>query len=534
MDQDYYHFYNILHGSNRRFNEFWTKWRPFVLIVTLATLSILVARKYAIILSLIIFGIYILIAAGFITNFLSPITDLNALVRNPMQWISSIFTVFSLSVIFIFAFGDVYHKLIQAFEDRKISETKFQMIFEKANDAILLLKKDKIIDCNQMACDYFQYGKEELIGKSVIEISPEFQYDGQRSEKKALDLLTFTLKNQNQKIEWQHKRANGELFDLSISLNKLELQGETFIQAILRDITDSVKQQRELQFHKENLEKLVQQRTLDLKLANEEWKSTSEDLVKKNKIIHQQNEELNSTLKHLKEAQSKLLQSDKMASLGTLTAGVSHEINNPLNYLSGTYYGFEKYFEKHGSEDPKKTSFLLSSTQTAIERISAIVNGLNQFSRDNQKYDEDCDLHAILDNCLTILHNKIKHKAEVEKNYLLQSIIIKGNVGKLHQVFTNILTNSVQAINEKGLITLSTSVKDGNAVVNISDSGCGISKENLVKIADPFFTTKAPGEGTGLGLSITYTILQDHNGSMEYESELNVGTKVKVTFPLKS
>ncbi len=299
------------------------------------------------------------------------------------------------------------------------------------------------------------------------------------------------------------------------------------------DITELKNTLKELQYHKENLEQLVDKRSLDLKAATEKWKTTSEDLAKKKRIIEEKNTELSTTLNRLKEAQSQLLQAEKMASLGTLTSGVSHEINNPLNYLAGTYYGFESYFNKYGSKDEATTSLLMSSTKTAIERITAIVKGLNQFSRDNQKLDEECNIHSIIDNCLAILRNLTKSRVEIELKYCKDEILVLGNVGKIHQVFMNVITNSIQAIVNSGKILISTKIIENIAIIEISDSGCGISKENISKITDPFFTTKDPGKGTGLGLSITYSILQEHQGSINFDSEINKGTIARITLPIK-
>lgn len=266
----------------------------------------------------------------------------------------------------------------------------------------------------------------------------------------------------------------------------------------------------ELEYHKDNLEELVKEKTNDLETANEELKTTNEELYEKNEIINRKNNELETTLKHLKETQAQLLQVEKMASLGTLTAGIAHEIYNPLNYLMGAYEGLNKYFEKYGSYDSNKTAILLGSIYEGIDRAANIVKGLNQFSRDNSNFDEDCSIHSIIDNCLIMLQNQIKHKAIAKKEYIDEEIIIQGNVGKLHQAFMNILTNSIQAIDRDGEILIVTQKDSVNAIVEISDNGCGISEENIKQVTDPFFTTKPPGQGTGLGLSITYSIVKEH------------------------
>jgi signal transduction histidine kinase len=144
---------------------------------------------------------------------------------------------------------------------------------------------------------------------------------------------------------------------------------------------------------------------------------------------------------------------------------------------------------------------------------------------------EKCEIHDILDHCLVILHNQLKNKTEVIKEYTSQSVSVSGNDGKLHQVFLNILSNASQAILEKGNIRIKTEATGDMIKVAICDTGSGIRQEHIQKIFDPFFTTKAPGEGTGLGLSISYKIIEEHNGSVEINSKVNDGTEVIIKLP---
>jgi PAS domain S-box-containing protein len=308
----------------------------------------------------------------------------------------------------------------------------------------------------------------------------------------------------------------------------------------LRDISDYKKLELELKNinneltnHKNNLELLVKERTQDLEEANSQLREINEEIKIKNAIINERNEELNQTLANLKETQAQLFQAEKMATLGTLTAGVAHEINNPLNYLMGSYVGLIKYFNENKSVNNEKTDLLLESIKIGIDRISNITKSLNQFSRKNDSLDETCDIHSILDNCLEMLQNKIKGNIIVNKAYTKTSVVVKGNVGKLHQAFLNIITNAVQAIIENGNIGASTKINGKKAIVTISDNGKGIDKEHINRITDPFYSTKSPGEGTGLGLSITEAIIREHSGKITFDSELNKGTNVIITLPLK-
>ncbi len=284
--------------------------------------------------------------------------------------------------------------------------------------------------------------------------------------------------------------------------------------------------------YQNNLEHLIKEKTSDLNSANEKLLAINDKLKEKNKIIINQNEELQNTLHHLKDTQAQLLQAEKMSSLGVLTAGIAHEINNPLNYIMGAYVGLLRFYENNSFiENHEQVGDLIHAMKVGIDRSSAIVQGLNQFSRKSDSYDEDCNVHAIIENSLTMLNYQIKHKINVEKDFHASEIEVKGNVGALHQVFINILSNAIQAIESEGIISIKTEDNTSSVLITIKDSGHGISQENLKKITDPFFTTKAPGEGTGLGLSITYNIIKEHKGKLEFESEKDKGTTVKIILP---
>lgn len=281
----------------------------------------------------------------------------------------------------------------------------------------------------------------------------------------------------------------------------------------------------ELQQHRDNLHQMVIEKTRKLDTVIQE-------LSLKNETIKQQNQDLKHVLENLNSMQAQLFQAEKMASLGVLTAGIAHEINNPLNYILGGLTGLENYFHDKGIKE-ENTDLFLKSIRTGIERVNAIVSGLNQMSRNNNTYDENCDLHEIIGNCLMILSNELKYRIKVEEEYHTSPIIIPGNVGKLHQVFINILMNASQSIVKQGQIHIRT-VKNGSKVlVEITDNGCGIDEVNLAKITEPFFTTKDPGKGTGLGLSITYNIVKEHNGELYFSSEPGKGTTVTVELPVK-
>lgn len=265
------------------------------------------------------------------------------------------------------------------------------------------------------------------------------------------------------------------------------------------------------------------------KKANNMLTELNKEVQNQNIEIKSQRDHLEETLEKLKRTQSSLLESEKMASLGILTAGVAHEINNPLNFIKGACLTLENHYRDHEDENIRSA---ITGLKEGVKRATSIVNGLNQFSRDSKMYNERCDIHAIIDNCLLMLNKQFSERIQVIKNYYEGAVIISGNSGKLHQVFLNILSNAEQAIATSGKITITTGYLEENAIIYISDTGEGIEKQFLNKIFDPFFTTKEPGKGTGLGLSISYTIIKEHAGVLSVDSEKNKGTTVRISLPV--
>ncbi|MEZ5071963.1 MAG: ATP-binding protein [Bacteroidales bacterium] len=402
------------------------------------------------------------------------------------------------------------------------TERKFRLLFEEAGDAITLLRPDSgFFDANRTACDYFKCSRDELLTKKPEDVSPEHQRDGMRSSEKAKLLIALVLKGEDQRFEWLHRDSLGTLFDVSVALKKIELSGRIYIQAILRDITEDKRKEAELEAYRRDLEILVRQKT--------------EELEEANRALTDSNQDLSSALKELKETQLQLMQSEKMASLGTLTSGVAHEINNPLNYILGAYMGLEEYFGRNPSLEPELISLCLKGIKTGVDRTAEIVKSLNQMSRDSGEYMEPCEIHAILDNCLIMLRPASTFEnIRIDTQYREGKLHTEGNIGKLHQAFMNILQNALYASKENGKVVLRTGSQTTFHWVEVEDFGSGISPKDLKRITDPFFTTKPPGQGTGLGLSITYTIIREHGGELTFDSEIGRGTRVRVELPVNS
>lgn len=245
-----------------------------------------------------------------------------------------------------------------------------------------------------------------------------------------------------------------------------------------------------------------------------------------NVSLKQETARAQEALGQLVKAQERVVESEKMAMLGFLSAGLNHEINNPLNYMFGALDNLEKVTDK----DSRDESYKL--LRDGMKRINEIVKSLRNFTFQSDYSDHDCDINAILDTCNTMIRSKHQHDMALLKNYEQQSTVVKGNSGRLHQLFLNLLINATQAIRKGGIISVKTRRMEDKVQVHITDNGNGIDPKDMPHIFDPFFTTKFPGEGTGLGLAIAKTIVTEHHGSMEVLPNDGAGITVKIDLPL--
>lgn len=246
-----------------------------------------------------------------------------------------------------------------------------------------------------------------------------------------------------------------------------------------------------------------------------------------NQRLREKQDALEVAISELTDTRDQLIQSEKMASLGLLTAGINHEINNPLNFLVGGLDNIKQLAIENNYEDLEPYLYVF---EEGVGRISKIVQSLNHFNYQASSSEDTCYPNSILENCLTILDYQIKGRITVQKDFL-PDISINGNSSHLHQVFLNLLANAVQAIQKDGRIEIRTWQDERFVYITVKDSGEGIPEEVKYKIFDPFFTTKEPGVGTGLGLSISYRIIQEHKGLLSFNSEQNKGTEFKVSLP---
>jgi signal transduction histidine kinase len=259
---------------------------------------------------------------------------------------------------------------------------------------------------------------------------------------------------------------------------------------------------------------------------------------------------LQQALSDLRNREDLLIQTEKMAALGVFTSGVAHEINNPINFISNSFAAIEEriksVIENKTLPDEEMTDdfkMLFSNVSTGINQITKIVHSLRLYSQEKNGNSEDApvnSLNSIIDSILTIMHHRFNDKISIE-NKIPPDTFIKCHAGQISQVFINIISNSIHAIEDavesgvikenQGKITILAELKNGHINITTIDNGIGMEKPVISRIFDPFFTTKKVGRGTGLGLSICQSIIKDHNGIIEAESNKNSGTSVIVSLP---
>jgi signal transduction histidine kinase len=334
---------------------------------------------------------------------------------------------------------------------------------------------------------------------------------------------------------------------------------------MLQDISRQKFAEIELQKVLVDMEMLVSKRTEQLAVSNH---LLQEDIRKREEAeaeLRRRNAELVELNEKFALAQEKLIQSEKLASIGQLAAGVAHEINNPIGYIFSNFGSLETYisnlltmleaYEKAESSiesaeiraelasvrkrvelDYVKEDIpvLLNESREGIVRVRKIVQDLKDFSHvDAHQEWQWANLHQGIDSTLNIVSNEVKYKADVVKQFG-EIPDIECLASQINQVIMNLVVNAAHAISgPRGKITIRTGSLDDHVWIEVEDTGCGIPVDMLPRIFDPFFTTKPVGSGTGLGLSLSYGIIQKHQGKIEVQSEVGRGTCFRITLPIR-
>ena len=421
----------------------------------------------------------------------------------------------------------------EAISELKSSEEKFNKAFNYSADVIAIVRfSDKLyIEINQAFLRTFGYKREEIIGH----YSHEFNlWENEEHHLNVIQILDSGGMLRNEEITWNTKY--GEVRVGLFSTEIIEIDCIECIIFVWNDITERKKISEELKRVNDELEDKVNERT---------------------KQLMQTLAELEDQHNKLKSAQSKLIQSEKMASLGTLVAGVAHEINNPINYiylsskvLDMDLYNFKEelmellddadddvlnFFEQYFNKFSKSIINILDGSN----QVTTIVNDLRLFSRLDEAIKKEIDVSEALETTIRLVKTQYTKQIKFIKNFQTHRKIV-CYPSQLNQVFLNIIVNACHAIVEKqndlvcennGLIVIRVFDNNKEIIIEFCDNGCGMTKDTISRIFEPFFTTKPMGQGTGLGMSISYGIIEKHNGTIDVESKVGEGSTITIHIP---
>jgi two-component system, NtrC family, sensor kinase len=388
------------------------------------------------------------------------------------------------------------------------SEGRYRQLTEGTRDAIVVANQQGIITLfNPAAQETFGFSAQDVVGQPLTVLMPPEDHEAYRDGMRRY-LQTRQSRVIGRTVELRGRRKGGEIFPLELTLTAFDLPEGTIFLGAIRDVTGR----------------------------------------------HQM--------------QARLVQSDKLASLGLLSAGVAHEINNPLAFVANNLAvldrdirGLNALVAAYETARPTLESALpelaaqvarlaeeidlayvrehiervVASTRQGVKRVADIVQNLRGFARLDQAAVDQIHLHDAITSSLDMIRGRMKRRNIVVEQHFDDVSLVEGAPAQINQVFLNLLINAVQAIeataHEGGRIEIRTRAAGDEVVVEVADDGCGIPPEVLSRIFDPFFTTKPVGEGTGLGLSISHGIVSDHGGRIEVESTPGQGSRFRVILP---
>jgi PAS domain S-box-containing protein len=409
-----------------------------------------------------------------------------------------------------------------------LAETQFAM--DRAGIAIAWtdLATGIFLYVNDEACRQLGYLREELLTMAVVDVNPLYPIERLREV-----VAQLGQSDHLPPLPTVHRRKDGSEYPAELTVYLRRSADHDCLIIFCSDITERRRAESEAQAH-----------LLALTSSHEALAQTNAKLT---------------------QAHTQLLQSEKMASLGLLAAGVAHEINNPIGFVKSNLRSLAEYtadfqsvLDAYAAAEARLPAHaaafaevrrladdidlpfvaqdlraLLSESSSGLERVAKIVQDLRDFSR--LDCDEDWaleDIHQGLESTINVIWNQLKHSCEVQRDYGVLPPV-ECLLSQLNQVFLNLLVNAAQAIETRGTILIRTRQQGDEVWIEVRDTGCGIAPQNLQRIFDPFFTTKPVGQGTGLGLSIAYSIAQKHHGRIQAESLPGQGSCVRLCLPVR-
>jgi len=379
------------------------------------------------------------------------------------------------------------------------SEQLLQLAVHASPSGILIVGRDgKIVFANRALVDMFGYVTDELIGEAIEILVPSAGVDAHRRHREAFAMNPYPRVMGRQE-HFDAVRKNGDVFPVEIGLRPGEVINEKMVVATVIDITQRKSTEDRLRRHEEHLEELVEERTRALHAAQVEKERVTE----------------------------RLIQTEKLAAIGTLVSGIGHEINNPLYFILGTAEALTN--ETDSAARQRYSDEIIEHCR----RIAATVRNLSQYARPGASHNmELIDLSDVVAAALqTVKRSPGADRVDIEWT-AKPAVAIRGKAEELQQVLFNIIRNGIQACGANGVVRIETREDDAEVAVSISDSGPGIPESHRKQVFDPFFTTKGPDDGEGLGLYIVQQIVLKHGGDIDLDSDGHSGTTFTVRFPV--
>ncbi|MBI2837163.1 MAG: PAS domain S-box protein [Acidobacteria bacterium] len=368
------------------------------------------------------------------------------------------------------------------------SASKYRALFETANDAILMLRDELIVDCNTKATAMFGCDRGQIIGRTLVDFSPPAQPDGQPSKIRVSELCARGLAGEPLSLSWKHKRPDGSLFDARVHLSRLDLAGQSFLQAIVRDVTDQLA------------------------------------------AIQEQNR-----------LRDQLAQVQKMEAIGTLAGGIAHDFNNLLGGIIG-YTSLVKMQIHEGHPLYRAIDTIEKSANRAAELTSQLLG----FARGGRYQVQPTDLNQVVDRVLTLITRTFDRCITIQTDLDSGLKAVEADSGQLEHSLLNLCLNARDAMSAGGTLRIETSnivldqqeagrhlgaAPGEHVVLTVTDTGIGMDAETQSRIFEPFFTTKEKGKGTGMGLAMVYGIFKNHGGWITVQSEVGKGSAFRLYLP---